>query len=382
MRKIASFISLFLGLAVIATMTGCGGGTKLCKQQDIHDTPENHYFSGRRTIERAETPEQIQSAQADFDRALCLDPTFPPAAEGLGLVQYKLGNPEAAKEQFNAALTQNPDWIPAYIGLGRVALDQGNYAEAHQNFEEAAKHELSGDSGITERLDERTAAFHDEARYYNGLTYHQEGDYENAQVIFTQMREQEDLTSEYQDLVLQAWEKNKIAMMEANNRDADYVAIMDKDSITRQDLAAVLFTELPADKIYAVKVDQEMMRDIQDIDDTWAKDEIKKAVESKMMNLPPNGMFNPADKVSKADVAQALAQSFSNARNDDNLMNKYDGQETPFYDVLPSHPNFNAIMFVAEEGLMGPQKGTFGFSANVSGSQIFWIMYNANEKLK
>ncbi len=374
MRKIVSILTILFIIYFLLLQFGCGGGPKLCKQSSIHDTAENHYYGGRRSLNKAQ---KTEAAMADFERALCLTPDFAPAYEGIGLYHFMNNDYVLAKENFDLALAKYPDWIPSYIGLGRIAVENGNFAEAHKNFEKAAQIELSVESGITDRLNERTAEFHSEAMYYNGLAYFKEKKYKEAEKILVTLREQDDASTEFK----KTWQDNKLAMIKAKNPGSNYEGILLKDIITRQDLAAVIFKELPAAKIYKMRLDETMMRDIVDIDDAWAKDEIKKTVESKMLVLPPNGMFNPSEKATKADLAQALLIAFANANKDESLLEKYENEESPFYDVPTSHPAYNGIMFATKEGFMTPAKSTFGYSDEMSGSELFWIFYKVNLKL-
>ncbi|OQY29009.1 MAG: hypothetical protein B6244_05570 [Candidatus Cloacimonetes bacterium 4572_55] len=380
MRKAIVLMMIFASICFLTSFIGCGGGAKVCKPADIHDTPENHYFGGRRTLEKGGDAE---SAKVEFDRALCLDPTFAPALEGLGMYYCKIEDYTSAKTQFQLALAKYSNWIPSYIGLAKIAMKEGNFAEAHKNFDTALGLELTEESGIVDRLENRTKDFHSEATYFKGLAYQKEGKYDEADGIFSKMRESDDISDDYKEKAIVLWNENKATMIKQKKLGADYESIIGKDVITRQELSAILHNELPSDKIYKMRLDKEMMREIQDIGNAWAKDAIQKAVESKMLALPPNGMFNPDEKATKGDLAQFLMIAFANMNKDESLLEKYsDLKESPFYDVPPLHPAFNGIMFVTESGFMTPAKGTFGASSSFSFNELFWTLHNVHKNLK
>ncbi len=128
-------------------------------------------------------------------------------------------------------------------------------------------------------------------------------------------------------------------------------------------------------------IDPSMKRELVDIDNAWAKEEINMAYESKMVNVPPNGQFLPDDTVTKADVATALTQAFSIANNDASLLDKFKSDaESPFYDVPKSHPAYNAIRYATSEGFVGPAEKSFEPSGSMSGADLFWMIYHVKKK--
>ncbi len=378
MRKLLLSVLIISFVASLALFAGCGGGAVKCKPADIHDTAENHYFGARRSLSNASS---TMNAQAEFERAICLDAAFAPSYEGLGYYYFTQNNFALAKENLNLCLTKEPSWVPAYTCLGRIAAAEGNYADAYSQFDKALSLQISETSGITDRLDDRTAEFHSEAKYYKGLSYQDDGKLDNAKAIFTELREDKD-ANEYKELAKTAWLENQEMAISAKGLSAAYKAVVTKAEVTREELAAVLLNELPKDKIIKNRLDGDLTAEITDIDNSWAKAEITDAVSGKLMRVAPNGAFDPARTITKAEFAQAILYICANYKNDDAVLEEYVSENTPFYDVTKSHFAYNAIMHATRKGLLSPDKGTFDVNGKVSGDDLFWTISKLAEKLK
>ncbi|WP_298483202.1 protein kinase domain-containing protein [uncultured Chloroflexus sp.] len=81
--------------------------------------------------------DDTESARAEFNSALELDPNFSPAQAGLGWVAYLDGRTREARQAFNEALQLNPNESLALLGLGRLALDDNQWDEAINYFQQA-----------------------------------------------------------------------------------------------------------------------------------------------------------------------------------------------------------------------------------------------------
>ncbi|WP_322487789.1 protein kinase domain-containing protein [Chloroflexus sp.] len=81
--------------------------------------------------------DDTESARAEFNSALELDPNFSPAQAGLGWVANLDGDASKARQAFNKALQLNPNESLALLGLGRLAFDDGQWDEAIDYFQQA-----------------------------------------------------------------------------------------------------------------------------------------------------------------------------------------------------------------------------------------------------
>jgi tetratricopeptide (TPR) repeat protein len=103
------------------------------------------YIRGRGYLEEYEKPENIESAIADFDQALKIDPNYGSAHAGLGQsywMEYQrldkgsewVGKASASCER---ALSLNPQLVEAHICLGTVLNGTGKYEKAVAEFKRA-----------------------------------------------------------------------------------------------------------------------------------------------------------------------------------------------------------------------------------------------------
>jgi type IV pilus assembly protein PilF len=117
---------LLLSLATSA----CKHGPSEKEQQNA----EIHYDLGI----NAQQTSDMQTALAEFETALQIDPRFAQAHYALAaLLHNAFGKQEDAIRHYKQALELNPSFSEAKNGLGTVYLDQGRYDEAIKLFEEA-----------------------------------------------------------------------------------------------------------------------------------------------------------------------------------------------------------------------------------------------------
>jgi len=83
------------------------------------------------------------------------------------------------------------------------------------------------------------------------------------------------------------------------------------------------------------------------------------------------GQFKPDVPLSKAEGAMILEDIIVRASGDDSLATRYIGRESPFVDVRPDHPFFNAVMLVTTRGLLATnaRQGRFDPLAPLSGAE-------------
>ena len=72
----------------------------------------------------------VQAAMVAFNRALQMDPDYPPARVWLAETSLHAGRPELARLAFTSALSLQPNLSAALFGMGRTALEQRDYAAA------------------------------------------------------------------------------------------------------------------------------------------------------------------------------------------------------------------------------------------------------------
>lgn len=78
-----------------------------------------------------------ETATAEFNRALELDPNFSSAQAAIGLAAYVEDDPSTARQAFNRALQLNAAESLALFGLGKLAFDDDQWDEAIDYFQQA-----------------------------------------------------------------------------------------------------------------------------------------------------------------------------------------------------------------------------------------------------
>ena len=94
--KTRPFIIIF-SACLLLTILGCGPDNIFIRQG--LDTPSHHVSNGNQFM----NSDKLDAAQAEFDRALELDPNYAPAYVGLGLVAGHQGEPQKAMELMEEA---------------------------------------------------------------------------------------------------------------------------------------------------------------------------------------------------------------------------------------------------------------------------------------
>ena len=94
--KTRRFIIIF-SACLLLTILGCGPDNIFIRQG--LDTPSHHVSNGNQFM----NSDKLDAAQAEFDRALELDPNYAPAYVGLGLVAGYQGEPEKGMELMEKA---------------------------------------------------------------------------------------------------------------------------------------------------------------------------------------------------------------------------------------------------------------------------------------
>lgn len=130
---------------------------KLNVKQDTQPAAYEAYMRGRGYVQQFKKPEDIDSAVAEFTRAITIDPNYASgyAALGnayrLGFQQFSKGNEWVAKASRNCerALSLNPNLGAGHVCLGNVFNGTGQYAKAAEEFERALQSEPSSEDALT-----------------------------------------------------------------------------------------------------------------------------------------------------------------------------------------------------------------------------------------
>ncbi len=119
---------------------------KLAVRQDTQPAAYEAYIRGRGYLLEFSKPEDIDSAVAEFSKAIQIDPNYALAYAGLGKAywagfQLSRGNDWIGKasQNCNKALALNPELVEGHVCLGNLYNATGRYDRAVEEFEQAAR---------------------------------------------------------------------------------------------------------------------------------------------------------------------------------------------------------------------------------------------------
>jgi tetratricopeptide (TPR) repeat protein len=99
----------------------------------------NAYYSFAAGLESSAPakPAYLDSAEAEYARAVGIDSTMSKAWVNLGLAYQEHGKPSDARRALETAVHVNPDDVLAYCHLGYLSHVTGNLAEAMRQYQRA-----------------------------------------------------------------------------------------------------------------------------------------------------------------------------------------------------------------------------------------------------
>jgi tetratricopeptide (TPR) repeat protein len=383
MKRITFLVTV---LALVAV--GC---VKPAPPTSVMDTPEYHYKSGLKYLDK----DQIDDAMRSFDRAIALDPKSPLGYIGKGLAFGKKGDFKAAFENMEKAKGYDKG-VESRIGMIRLYGMQ--MAAAPKKVKD-----LVGDAEGEYKSARSKAPDSGALHYYMGITYKMALDFEKAGELFKKVLEiNKDFTAEANAewAVIQ-----KIQRAAPGTEIGKKIALIDK--IDRADVAALFVQEMDLEKLFTkrgtktydttFKAPEETttrfspdktvkMEPATDIADHWLKSSIDTVLTLQVRGLEagPNHTFEPDKLITKAEFALMLEDILVKVSGDEKLATKYIGATSLFPDVRNDHYAFNAIMIVTSRGFLEADKATGEFKPNapVSGADALLAIREFKNQLK
>ncbi len=382
------YFSFFIFLLSIIIIWGCGAGEKARKAESVVDSPGIHYDRGKELIDR----EQYNDAMFEFQQAKSLDPKYAPAYEGMAWVYLEENNLDTAMEMADQSLDLDGDWVLAKIVRAKVKSKQEKYEDAINDAQDAI--EDIPESSIPNKKQARVQGY-----MTLGDIYKEADMYNEAQDAYSEVLEI-DKANMKADKAIKELAAYKSAV--AGQRD-ELKKIAGQKEITRSDVAVLFVLELPLEKIFreAPQTKQAEFRPPSEgimgkkeepksesglppdvSQEHWASSFIKEALQKGVLEVTPDGNFNPDETVNRAEFARLIEKFLIRYWNDQDLETKFFGQTSPFADVNNTSPVFNSIMTVSTRGIMpGFDDGTFKPLATVSGTEALNIIRNLKSKL-
>jgi len=368
------------------------------------DNPQHHYLMGMKALEDG----KLDIAQSKFERAVYCEEKFSPAYSGLAIVIA-----EKAKRQTDVGfrkveIDRAIDNLKKAEKLADTAEDRFDYLVAGIRVYTALKtqdwlkkaEEALGDIRML-KVDERKLSYYqgiEAADYFMGIAYLEALEFRQARDKFADVLNAK-RDGKWHEKADKAWKKtDKIVRAMAGITVGDVgkkIAI--KDSINRGDLAALLIDEMKIDKLFAGRIPVQSMVDKMKAEFTPAdilnyhfKDEILTILKWKVRGLEPKYdemtkayLFKPTDVVKRGEMAFILEDVLIKLTGDEKIATAFFGHsKSPFPDVRPTSPFYNAVMNMTTRGIMeGELSGEFRIDAPVDGAEAILAIRVLKQKM-
>lgn len=381
-----------------------------CAQKEVskctlpEDNPEHHYLTGMKALEQG----NYELAQEKFERAIYCDENFSKAYSGLAIAKSekakKIHDPEIKKievERIEKDLktakkkAANPqEEFDYYLAKIRILTN----LKTKDWLEEAEKAYYNA---VDIKADDTQLTYYqgkEAAHYFMGLAYFEALDFEKAKDKFRAVLNSK-RDGKWHEKADRAWKKaDKITRAMAGITVGDAgKKIAVKDSITRADLSALLINELKIDRVFSgripVQTQIEKMKPEfvpADIINNPFKNEILTILKWKIRGLEPvydetvkAYLFKPDEVVKRGEMALILEDVLIKLTADEKIATAFFGHEkSPFPDVRPTSPIYNAVMNMVTRGIMEPElSGEFNPQRAVDGAEAILAIRMLKQKL-
>ena len=366
------------------------------------DNPAHHYLRGMVALEDGD----LQIADDTFARAAYCDKAYSPVYSGLALLGAETAQKQGderhravAAQRIRESLQLGKKYAnePAdefYYYLARIRLgimlkEAGWLKMAEEAFDGARKLKLDGQQLLYYQGREA-------ANYFMGLAYLEARDLHRARERFAGVLDSRQ-EGKWHEKAERAWKKTDKVLRALAGFTVGEVGtkIALQDSVSRSGLAALLMGEMKLDKMLVDRTPDTTVVALMkgesvptDILSHPFRTEILLAMQWKIRGFEPKYdetarayLFHPAESVSRGEMALIL---------DDVLIKlRRDGQSataglnrSPFSDVRPASPYFNAVLNVTSSGIMeGDVSGEFRINDVVDGAEAILALRMLQEKV-
>lgn len=396
-------ILLLVGVFALCFATGCGKPIARCT--DPEDNPQHHYLMGMKALEEG----KIDVAREKFERALFCDDSFSQAQSGLSIVSAEKVKAQADAEFRKVEVERALLHLEKGEKLSKTPDDEFNYLVAKIRVYTALKLDdwLSTAEGAyndaldLKKVDERKLIYYqgvEAVHYFMGDAYLSALEFQKARDRYADVLNAK-REGKWHEKADRAWKKtDKIVRAMAGITVGDVgkrIAI--KNAISRGDLAALLIDEMKIDKVFAGRIPVEsQIKKLEaeftpaDILNYQFKEEILTILKWKVRGLEPKYdettkayLFKATDSVTRGEMAFILEDVLIKLTGDEKLATAYFGQEkSPFPDVRPTSPLYNAVMNMTTRGIMeGELSGEFRVDAAVDGAEALLAIRVLRQRL-
>lgn len=343
------------------------GCSHAVKPNSPEDTPKNHYLSGMKLLGDKDTA----IPEAEFLRAIALDGKSPLGYAGIAALEMNRRNYRRALRFANKALDRNQRFIEALVLKGRIITERkksGWYGKAKATYQRALEVDPENESAL----------------YYSGETSLEAYRFEEARGCFL------NAAAKNGTFALRASERAALTVkiLEGNPRTGEGRRVVLSDTLTRADICSLLLLEFELKNVLkrhrlvffeSTYNNADKRRELpQDMEERPNRHAVLDILILRLPDLDvyPNGNFYPGRPVNRAQFAMIIQEILEILFDDQTLSTRYAAADSPFPDVRQDFYAFNAIMTVAELGIMSPDEETEKFDTDniVSGSEALLII--------
>lgn len=399
-RDIFRFLA---GVLLAAFVFGCAP-QETAKCTSPEDNPQHHYLMGMKALEEG----KIDVAQSKFDRAVYCEEKFSPAYSGLAIVTAEKAKKQVDAGFRNVEVKRTLDYLKKAKKFAESNEDRFDYLMATMRVYTTIKLnnwlKIAEDSfgDIQElKVDENKLVYYqgtESASYFLGIAYLEALEFQRARDKFASVLNAR-REGKWHAPADKAWKKtDKIVRAMAGITVGDVAKkIAIKDAITRADLSALLIDELKLDRLFAGRIPvQSQIEKLQaeftpaDVLNHPFKEEIMTILKWKVRGLEPKYdettkayLFKPGDIVKRGEMAFILEDVLIKLTGDEKIATAYFGHErSPFPDVRPTSPLYNAVMNMTTRGIMEPElSGEFRVDASVDGAEALLAIRVLRQRL-
>ena len=375
--------------------------------------------------------DNLRNAEREFQAALKQEPAFHPAEAGLGYMELARKDPKDAVPHFDRALKAEPSYVPALVGRGQALLELQRDGDALASFEAALKLDpkltnlqgridvlrfravqdnlarakaamdaarweearaaylqaiaaspesafLYRDLGLVERKSGDTAAALEHFRKAVTLDpndarsqaqiaaiLEEQGDAPGALEAYQRARSI-DPSEVPEDTLTRVRERAALAMLPP-----EYRAIPTTEAVTRADLASLIGVRL-APLLAQARPRQVVITDVRN---NWAQQWILPVVRAGVMDTQPNYTFQPATRVRRSDLANAVSRVLTLvAARSPEAAKAWQGARPKIADVPPGHLSYPAVSQSVAAGIMPLENGAFQLLRPVTGTEALDVI--------
>lgn len=386
MKKHFIVVCLFV---LALTLGSCA--PKVMKPISAEDSPAHHYLTGMNLIDKG----NLNQASAHFDRALKLAPGYAPALAGDALVAAMRAEAQPAGAHQAVELKRALDLIEK--AKDKADGDSQKYSvrvteirvythgkpkawlrKAQDAYDEMMSLKKVKVAELPYYRDKEAA------NYFMAVASYKAFKFRDAVDLLSKVTEAP--PGRWSDPASALFKKvHKIVRATANYTLTDVAKrIAVKDKVVRADVAALLVDEIHLDRLMAGRIptpgnEPKMLFIPADVMDNPFKAEILTVLKWRVRGLEPQYdqtakayLFYPNQPVKRKALAFILEDLLIKITGKEGLATAYVGEErSPYPDVPPSAPWFNAVMNVVSRNLMETDlSGAFRPDEPVDGADL------------